>query len=102
VSNDRDITADQRIAEAVEQALAANPWLADYPITVAAVGSTVTLTGHVPSQDAKDTVIQMARKVDGVIDVNDDLVIGGEHPVADWFFPWRNRNEDIQQERGEW
>jgi hypothetical protein len=44
----------------------------------------------------------MARKVDGVIDVNDDLVIGGEHPVADWFFPWRNRNEDIQQERGEW
>ena len=102
VGIDREPTADQRIAEAVEKALAANPWLADYPINVAVVGATVTLTGHVPSQDAKETVIQMARKVDGVIDINDDLVIGGEHPIEDWFFPWRNRNADIEQERGEW
>jgi osmotically-inducible protein OsmY len=100
VSTDSNLTADQRIAEAVEQSLAANPQMAKYPITVAVEGSTVT--GHVPSQEAKDTVIQTARKVDGVIDIDDDLVIGGEHHVGDWLFPWRDRNKDIEQESGEW
>ena len=38
-----------------------------------------------------------------VIDVTDDVVIGGSHPVLDWFFPWRDPNKDLEHtDKGEW
>jgi len=37
----------------------------------------------------------LARATEGVVDVTDNLVIGGSHPVLDWFFPGRNPNQDL-------
>ena len=58
---DREPTADQRIAEAVEKALAANPWLADYPINVAVVGATVTLKRFATDSGNRTTHRRAAR-----------------------------------------
>jgi osmotically-inducible protein OsmY len=101
VKKDSLLTNDERLAEAIEDALAAEAWTQKFPVTVAVVGSTVTLTGHVPNQHAKDSAIALARGVHGVIDVDDDLVIGGDHPWKNMFMPWRNRDEDIEGGSGE-
>jgi osmotically-inducible protein OsmY len=99
--NDSILTNDERLAEAIEDALASEPWTLKFPVTVAVEGSSVNLTGHVPNQQAKDRAIALARGVHGVLDVDDDLVVGGDHPWKNMFMPWRNRDEDIEQGHGE-
>ena len=101
MNSDSGLTQDQRIAESVEQALQADPNTLKHPITVEAVGSTVTLSGHVASQAAKDSAIRIAKQTDGVIDVIDELVIGDEDGFLNWFMPWRDRDKDIKHESGE-
>jgi hypothetical protein len=54
----------------------------------------VTLTGHVANQATKDAVVQLARSVDGIVSVVDNLVIGGGRTLLDWFLPGRNPNHD--------
>ena len=94
---------ESQITQAIEGAIQARMRPHTPPINVAVQGTTVTLTGHVANQATKDAIIQLARDTDGVIDVIDNLVIGGGHPFLDWLFPWRDPNQDLEQaDRGEW
>lgn len=86
---------DEPIAQAIEREIQARMHPGAPPIDVSAQGATVTLTGHVANQATKEALIQLARDTDGVIDVTDNLVIGGGHPFLDWFFPGRNPNQDL-------
>ena len=87
---------DEPITAAIEREIQARMQPDAPPISVAAQGSSVTLTGHVANQATKDALIQLARDTAGVIDVTDNLVIGGGHPFLDWFFPWRDPNKDLE------
>ena len=69
-------TGDDAIMDQVNQALRSNATTARFPIDVAAIGATVTLSGTVGSQDVKRTAEQLARGVPGGVDVTNDLVIG--------------------------
>lgn len=86
---------DQPITQAIEREIQAKMQPDAPPIDVSAQGASVTLTGHVANQATKEALIQLARDTDGVIDVTDNLVIGGGHPFLDWFFPGRNPNQDL-------
>ncbi len=86
---------DEPITQAIERAIQARMQPNAPPIDVSAQGATVTLTGHVANQATKEALIHLARATDGVVDVTDNLVIGGGHPVLDWFFPGRNPNQDL-------
>jgi hypothetical protein len=33
-----------------------------------------------------------------VLNIVDNLEVGGGHPVLDWAFPWRNPNDDLVRE----
>jgi osmotically-inducible protein OsmY len=63
------------LEEAVEAALQADPNLAPSPIGVAVQGTTVSLTGAVGSEAAREKAEQLARHVGGVLDVVDELVV---------------------------
>ncbi len=86
---------DEPITQAIEREIQAKMQPSAPPIDVSAQGGSVTLTGHVANQATKEALIQLARDTDGVIDVTDNLVIGGGHPFLDWFFPGRNPNQDL-------
>lgn len=102
MNGESDLSRDQQLTEAIEREIQSRMQPDAPPINVAVQGATVTLTGHVANQATKDAVIQMARDTEGVIDVTDDLVIGGGHPFLDWFFPWRDRNRDLEEaDRGQ-
>jgi len=96
MSSDGNWTKDEPITAAIERAIQARMRPNTPPIDVAAQGATVTLTGHVANQATKDALIHLARDTDGVIDVTDNLVIGGGHPFLDWLFPWRDGNRDLE------
>jgi len=56
----------------------------------------------VANQATKDALIQLARDTNGVIDVTDNLVIGGGSSFLDWFFPGRDVNKDLEEaDRGD-
>jgi hypothetical protein len=103
MSNELFGSRDEQITEAVEAEIQARMRPDAKPIDVAVQGATVTLTGYVANQSTKEAVVKMAQNVDGVINVVDNLEVGGGHPWLDWFFPWRNPNEDLTREddRGE-
>ena len=86
---------DEPITQAIEREIQARRQSHAPPIDVSAQGATVTLTGHVANQATKEALIALARATPGVIDVTDNLVIGGGHPFLDWFFPGRNPNQDL-------
>jgi len=86
---------DEPITQAIEREIQARRQPHAPPIDVSAQGGSVTLTGHVANQATKEALIQLARGTAGVIDVTDNLVIGGGHPFLDWFFPGRNPNQDL-------
>lgn len=96
MTNDNVLTSDQRIAQAIEGEIQARLRPGAPPINVAVEGATVTLTGHVANQATKDAINQLARDTDGVIDVTDNLVIGGGHPFLDWLQPTRDPNRDLE------
>ena len=103
MNSDSNWTRDEPITAAIEQEIQARMHPDAPPINVAAQGATVTLTGHVANQATKDALIQLAHDTDGVIDVTDNLVIGGGHPFLDWFFPGRDANKDLEKaDRGDW
>ncbi len=86
---------DEPITQAIEREIQARMQPHTPPIEVSAQGATVTLTGDVANQATKEALIALARATEGVVDVTDNLVIGGSHPVLDWFFPGRNPNQDL-------
>ncbi len=86
---------DEPITQAIEREIQAKMQPGAPPIDVSAQGRSVTLTGHVANQATKEALIQLARGTAGVVDVTDNLVIGGGHPFLDWFFPGRNPNQDL-------
>ncbi len=69
------MTHEGAIAAAVEEALASDPATTPHRIGVAAVGTTVTLRGYVPSLSAKRRAERVARGVSGVMDVTSELEI---------------------------
>lgn len=95
MATDPALSRDQQIQEQIAESIEARMHKDAPPIDVAVQGATVTLTGHVANQATKDAVVQLAQGVDGVIDVVDNLAIGGGHPFLDWFFPGRNPNQDL-------
>jgi osmotically-inducible protein OsmY len=103
MNSDSSWSKDEPITAAIEREIQARMQPGAPPINVAALGSTVTLTGHVANQATKDALIQLARDTDGVIDVTDNLAIGGGHPFLDWFFPARDGNRGLEEtDRGNW
>jgi osmotically-inducible protein OsmY len=88
---------ERQITQGIEGQIQARMQRHTPPINVAVEGTTVTLTGHVANQATKDAIIQLARNMDGVNDVIDNLVIGGGHPFLDWLLPWRDPNQDLEQ-----
>jgi len=90
-----DWATDEPITQAIEREIQAKMQPGAPPIDVSAQGGSVTLTGHVANQATKEALIQLARGTAGVVDVTDNLVIGGGHPFLDWFFPGRNPNQDL-------
>jgi osmotically-inducible protein OsmY len=98
-----NLTHDEEISQAIERKIDAAMGPKASPINVAVEGATVTLTGHVANQATKDALIKIARSVDGVIDVTDNLVVREGHPVLDSLFPWRDQNRDLEdKDRGDW
>jgi len=96
MNTNRNWTTDEPITAAIEREIQARMRPDAPPIDVAAQGATVTLTGHVANQATKDALVHLAYATPGVIDVNDNLVLGGgDHPFLDWSFPWRNPNQDL-------
>jgi len=96
-------TRDEQITQTIEREIQAKMQPNAPPINVAVQGATVTLTGHVANQATKDALIQLVRGTDGVINVTDNLAIGGGHPFLDWFFPGRDPNKDLEEaDKGDW
>ena len=89
------MTPDQHITRRIEEAIQTRMRPDAPPINVAVLGATVTLTGHVANQETKDALNALARATPGVLNVTDNLVIGGGHPFLDWLLPNRDPNRDL-------
>lgn len=96
MNNNPLLSRDQQIEEQISEQIEARMQSGALPIDVSVQGATVTLTGHVANQATKDAVVQLARSIDGVINVVDNLVIGGGHRLLDWWLPARNPNRDLE------
>jgi osmotically-inducible protein OsmY len=88
-------TRDEEIAQTIEREIQARLQKDTPPVDVAVEGATVTLTGHVANQATKDALIQLASGTPGVIAVTDDLVVGEDRRLFDWFWPLRNPGADL-------
>ena len=75
MNDDNALTRDMAIMEKTEQALEANAITARNPFEVEAEGATLTIRGQVESQQAKETAERIARGVDGVIDIVNEVVV---------------------------
>ncbi len=96
-------TSDEQITQVIERSIQAKMRPQAPPINVAVQGASVTLTGHVANQATKDALTNLAHDTDGVINVTDNLVIGGGHPFLNWLLPERDQNKDLEQaDKGEW
>ena len=94
--------ADESVSQVIEREIQTRMHQHTPPIEVSAQGSTVTLTGHVANQATKEALIDLARSTAGVMNVTDNLEIGGGHPFLDWIFPGRDPNRDLGDvDRGE-
>lgn len=91
------LTRDTQIAEAVQQALKADKITAPYVIDVAVQGTSATLTGNVGNQEARDRATQVAKGVDGVIDVTNGLEIHDDNGGG--LLGLGKRNADDENER---
>lgn len=75
MNNATALTRALILQEAVEDALQANCDVTHFRIGVAVQGATVSLRGQVASPAAKMTAEQLARHVDGVLDVTNELIV---------------------------
>ncbi len=71
------LTSDMGISDAVSRALQSDGTTAGAAIDVAAAGTTVTLSGSVANQQTKERAEAIARGVGSVVDVDNELVVGG-------------------------
>ena len=71
-----DGAADVTITAKVKAALAGDDQLSAININVDTTANVVTLTGPAPSQAALDRATDLAKAVDGVVEVRNQLVIG--------------------------
>ena len=94
-NNSSEWAEDEPLTQVIEREIQTKMQLHAPPIDVSAQGSTVTLTGHVANQATKEALIDLARSTAGVMNVTDNLEIGGGHPFLDWFFPGRDPNRDL-------
>ena len=78
MSDNSGLTSDMSLSEQVEQALLSDQTTSGHPLSVAAEGGLITLTGRVPNQGVKDEAIRAARSVGGVADVVDDVTVGDD------------------------
>jgi osmotically-inducible protein OsmY len=69
------VVDDAAITTALKAKLVADADLKALDINVDTVGGVVTLTGMAPSATAKDRATQIARTVDGVSNVNNNLTV---------------------------
>ena len=69
--------AELTITAKVKTALAGDDQLSALSINVDTTGSVVTLTGPAPTQAAFDRATDLAKAVDGVTEVRNQLVVGG-------------------------
>lgn len=69
---------DAAITAAVNAKLAADPGLKALRINVDTAGGRVALSGDAPDPAARDRATVLARSVDGVVDVNNQLTIKGK------------------------
>jgi len=93
---DAVLSRDEKIARSIEDAIQARMKSDAPPINVAVQGATVTLTGHVANQATKDAVNALARNTEGVLNVTDNLVVGNDRSLLDWFLPTRDENRDLE------
>ena len=70
-----DGAADVAITAKVKAALAGDDQLSAIAISVDTVGTVVTLTGPAPTQAASDRASTLAKAVEGVTDVKNQLVV---------------------------
>jgi osmotically-inducible protein OsmY len=68
------------LVQRVQDALAKDPRTEDLIVEVVDEGGIVTLTGTVPSHDAREAAEKVARQQDGVIEVVNDLVVEASGP----------------------
>ena len=71
----RNAVKDAAITAAVNAKLAADPALKVLRINVDTAAGRVALSGDAPDQAARDRATTLARSVDGVVDVNNQLTI---------------------------
>jgi len=93
---DPTLTRDQQITRSIEDSIQARLESDAPPINVAVQGATVTLTGHVANQATKDAINALTSSTDGVINVVDNLVVGNDRSLLDWFMPGRDENRDLE------
>lgn len=67
---------DTSITAAVRTALMRDPETSALRVQVSTAEGKVTLKGTVPSATAKSKVVQLAKAVEGVKDVNDQITVG--------------------------
>lgn len=72
-----DGAADMAITAKVKTALAGDDQLSALSINVDTSGAVVTLTGPAPTQAARERATDLAKAVDGVTEVRNQLVVGG-------------------------
>ncbi|MFN2291343.1 MAG: BON domain-containing protein [Anaerolineae bacterium] len=68
------------LAKRVEDALAQDPRTEDLILDVVDQNGMVTLTGTVPSHDAREAAEDVARQQEGVIEVVNDLEVDASAP----------------------
>jgi len=90
MQNEGGLTSAMGLEEAVEDALQGHPEISRYPIDVSVQGTTVSLRGEVDSEASKENAEQIARGVQGVIDVINELVVV-DRDSRDWPFADRAR-----------
>lgn len=72
------IIDDRTITASVKSRLAADTYVSGFDITVATERGAVKLTGTVPSSVARDQAMRIARRVDGVSSVVDNITVNSK------------------------
>jgi osmotically-inducible protein OsmY len=91
MNTDGAFTHDEEIAHTIEREIQARMRDDTPAVDVAVEGATVTLTGRVANQATKDALNQLAAGTPGVVDVVDDVVVGDDHHLLDWLWPFPSR-----------
>ena len=89
--------SDAQVESNVLKAFAGDGRLANQSISTSTVYGTVTLTGSVTTEDARNAAEQIASRTDGVTKVVDQLTVGAAPSVADAQMPPQQAEPKPQQ-----